>query len=375
MELLDIVDENGVPSGNQTDREEAHKKGIRHRTSHVWVARIKKNIIGKKNKEDYCLDDVELLLQIRNDNKDSHPGKLDISSAGHIPSGDTYTESAVRELREELGITVSENELHFCGKRRKEYQKNFHGSMFWDNQVSNVYVVMRDIDSDAVSYQESEISGVLWMPFADVFHMVERDFELESEGKLSYTKSCIALEEMQLLKNYLNDHLGIMVKELTNTNRKSFRLTTLCYIEKEDKYLMLYRNKKKNDQSEGKWLGVGGKLEDGESPEDCVLREVYEETGLKLTSIRPRGVVTFISDTWENELMFLYTADEFTGVLNDECTEGELKWIPKNEVLALPAWEGDKIFLKPLIEGKTDIRVKLIYEGESLVQTVDCNIA
>lgn len=145
------------------------------------------------------------------------------------------------------------------------------------------------------------------------------------------------------------------------------KLTTLCYIEKEDKYLMLYRNKKEHDQSHGKWLGVGGKFEAGESPEECLLREVREETGLTLTEYQFRGIITFLSDIYEGEYMFLYTASEYTGELIKDCEEGRLQWIPKTEVLELPAWEGDHLFLEKLIAGEKDIHMKLSYEGDRLV--------
>lgn len=202
MEILDIVDRNGEPTGEQIDRETAHKNGIRHRTSHLWVARI-----NKKHSETATLSDVQLLLQKRSDNKDSHPGKLDISSAGHIPAGTGYETSAVRELKEELGIDAKEEELHYCGKRRKEYKKKFHDSVFWDNQVSNVYVIMRDIEAEDVKYQLSELSGVMWMPFNEVYSMVEADSILDAQGDIINTKSCIALEEMDMLKKYVEENL------------------------------------------------------------------------------------------------------------------------------------------------------------------------
>ena len=202
MEILDIVDRNGEPTGEQIDRETAHKNGIRHRTSHLWVARI-----NKKHSETATLSDVQLLLQKRSDNKDSHPGKLDISSAGHIPAGTGYETSAVRELKEELGIDAKEEELHYCGKRRKEYKKKFHDSVFWDNQVSNVYVIMRNIEAEDVKYQLSELSGVMWMPFDEVYSMVEADSLLDAQGDIINTKSCIALEEMNMLKKYVEDNL------------------------------------------------------------------------------------------------------------------------------------------------------------------------
>ena len=128
------------------------------------------------------------------------------------------------------------------------------------------------------------------------------------------------------------------------------RLTTICYIEQDGNYLMLHRTKKENDQSHDKWLGVGGKFDKDESPDECILREVKEETGLTLTSYQLRGVMTFVSDIWETEYMFIYTADEFEGELA-ECSEGDLQWIKKTEVMNLKLWEGDKIFLKKLIDG------------------------
>ncbi len=145
------------------------------------------------------------------------------------------------------------------------------------------------------------------------------------------------------------------------------KLTTLCYIEHEDSYLMLYRNKKNEDQSKGKWLGVGGKLEEGESPEECVLREVFEETGLKLKGFTSRGVITFFSDIWEDELMFMFTADEFEGDITKACNEGELAWIKKADVMSLNLWEGDRYFLQDLIDGKPLVNMKLTYEGDKLV--------
>lgn len=120
--------------------------------------------------------------------------------------------------------------------------------------------------------------------------------------------------------------------------------TTLCYIAQGEDYLMLHRVKKENDLNHDKWIGIGGKFEDKESPEDCVVREVLEETGLKLTAYRYRGLVTFVSDRWPTEYMHLFTADGFTGTLK-ECDEGVLEWIPRKKLLELPHWEGDAIFL------------------------------
>lgn len=146
------------------------------------------------------------------------------------------------------------------------------------------------------------------------------------------------------------------------------KLTTLCYIEKDGKYLMLLRNKKKNDCNEGKWIGVGGKLFSFETPEECVKRETFEETGLKLKKAVFRGIVHFISDNWENENMYLYTSNSFSGQLK-ECREGTLSWVKKDEIMNLNLWEGDKLFLEKLLN---DAKVRpfemtLSYEGDKLV--------
>ena len=145
--------------------------------------------------------------------------------------------------------------------------------------------------------------------------------------------------------------------------------TTLCYIEKENKYLMLHRTSKKKDGNKDKWIGVGGHFEKGESPEDCLLREVKEETGLELTSYQFRGIVTFISDEWPDEYMCLYTADKYTGDIGN-CDEGELVWVEKEKIMDLNIWEGDKIFLKLLTENQPFFSLKLEYKGDKLVNTV-----
>lgn len=140
-------------------------------------------------------------------------------------------------------------------------------------------------------------------------------------------------------------------------------LSTLCYLERDGKYLMLYRNKKKNDVNAGKWIGVGGHFEEGESPEDCVLREVREETGYTLTDYRFRGLVTFVSGDGVTEYMSLFTADGFTGE-EISCTEGELRWVPKEALPDLPLWEGDQIFLRLLAADAPFFSLKLVYDGQ-----------
>lgn len=145
--------------------------------------------------------------------------------------------------------------------------------------------------------------------------------------------------------------------------------TTLCYIEKDGKYLMLHRVKKKNDLNHDKWIGIGGKFEDKESPEDCIIREALEETGLTLHDPSYRGIVTFVSDQYETEWMHLFTATEFTGSIKT-CDEGNLEWIAKDALLSLPLWEGDRIFLKLLDSNAPFFSLKLCYEGDHLVSAV-----
>ncbi|MBQ8625641.1 MAG: 8-oxo-dGTP diphosphatase [Agathobacter sp.] len=145
--------------------------------------------------------------------------------------------------------------------------------------------------------------------------------------------------------------------------------TTLCYIEYEGSYLMMHRVKKEKDINKDKWVGVGGHFEEGESPEECLLREVREETGLELTSFRLRGVITFSTDIYPTEYMFLYTADGYTGEMI-ECNEGNLEWVKKTDVYDLPIWEGDKVFFRLMEEDAPMFSLKLRYEGDKLVETV-----
>ena len=145
--------------------------------------------------------------------------------------------------------------------------------------------------------------------------------------------------------------------------------TTLCYIEQNDAYLLLHRVKKQNDENRDKWIGIGGKFEENESPEDCLLREVHEETGLTLTRWRYCGLVTFVSDRWEGEYMHLFHADGFTGALR-ECDEGDLQWVKKSDFAALEQWAGDRIFLRLMESGAPFFSLKLRYEGDRLAEAV-----
>ena len=147
------------------------------------------------------------------------------------------------------------------------------------------------------------------------------------------------------------------------------RNTTLCHIEKNGCYLMLHRVKKENDLNRDKWVGIGGKFEDKESPEEANLRETLEETGLTLKNAEYRGIVTFVSDKWETEYMHIFYADKFEGTVK-ECDEGELCWVNKKDIFSLPIWEGDKIFLRLLDEKTPFFSLKLEYMGERLANAV-----
>ena len=145
--------------------------------------------------------------------------------------------------------------------------------------------------------------------------------------------------------------------------KQMMRLTTLCYISRGDRVLLLHRVKKNHDENAGKWIGIGGHLEENESPEECILREIREETGLTVTGLRLRGILTFILPAWGNELTFLYTAQTEEEALPD-CAEGDLQWVPEKDILSLPLWEGDRVFL-PMLKQRTDcFSLKLIYDED-----------
>ena len=147
------------------------------------------------------------------------------------------------------------------------------------------------------------------------------------------------------------------------------RNTTLCHIEKDGAYLMLHRVKKENDLNHDKWVGIGGKFEDKESPEECNFRETKEETGLTLNSARYCGIVTFVSDVWETEYMHIFHSNDFSGEIQD-CDEGTLEWVKIKEIYNLPIWEGDKIFLRLIEENAPFFSLKLEYKGDTLVSAI-----
>ncbi len=143
--------------------------------------------------------------------------------------------------------------------------------------------------------------------------------------------------------------------------------TTLCYIEKDGKYLMIHRVKKKEDINKDKWVGVGGKFEEKETPFDCARREIFEETGLNAGKLNYRGLVTFVSNEFGTEYMHLFHTTDFSGEMTDCCDEGTLEWVKIEDVFSLPLWEGDKIFLELLSKNTGFFSLKLVYDGEKLV--------
>ena len=144
-------------------------------------------------------------------------------------------------------------------------------------------------------------------------------------------------------------------------------LTTLCYLEQNGYYLMLHRTKKEKDINKDKWIGIGGHLEEGESPEECLVREMREETGVTPLSPKLRGIITFVSDRYGTEYMFLYSAEAYQGELISDCPEGDLQWVEKDRISSLPLWEGDKIFLRLMSENHPFFSLKLSYQGDNLV--------
>ena len=145
--------------------------------------------------------------------------------------------------------------------------------------------------------------------------------------------------------------------------------TSLCYIEKDGAYLMMHRVKKQNDINKDKWVGIGGKFESGETPFECVYREIKEETGVTPKNLKYRGLVTFTSNLFGTEYMHLFTADGYEGKLDNDCNEGILEWVKKEDLYSLPVWEGDKIFFRLLETESSFFSLKLVYDGDKLISS------
>lgn len=190
MEILDIVDEQGEPTGERVERSEAHLKGIRHRTAHIWITREHN---GRR----------QILLQKRAMTKDSFPGKYDTSSAGHVQAGDAILDSARRELHEELGISAKENELEFAGKFRIQYESEFHNMPFKDNEIAFVYVYMGEVDINSLTLQAEELDQVEW-------------FDLEetcAACKAHDPRFCVPVHGLETAKAYLDQRYPLAKAE------------------------------------------------------------------------------------------------------------------------------------------------------------------
>ena len=184
QEILDVVDENGRPTGDRVERSIAHKEGIRHATSHVWIVR---NVDGR----------LQLLLQKRSMTKDSYPGQYDTSSAGHITAGDDPASSALRELKEELGITLKPEELRPIGHFSMYYRKMFHGDWFFDNEYCHVFLVEKEIDIEELTLQKEEVDRVDYFDMEEVYEGLHENDE----------RFCVPLDGLNVLRTYLG--LGI----------------------------------------------------------------------------------------------------------------------------------------------------------------------
>ncbi|MGN0318666.1 MAG: NUDIX domain-containing protein, partial [Lachnospira sp.] len=181
MEIFDICDENGLPTGETVERNSAHAEGILHRTAHVWV--IRKNY-----------DRYQVLLQKRAMNKDSFPGRFDTSSAGHIHAGDEPLSSAIRELSEELGIFAEESDLTFIGTIRVKYEKEFHGKLFKDNEIAFVHIYQKDVDIEKLILQKEEIDSVAWFDIEEVYYGCKEHNQI----------FCVPIKGLELVIKYLN---------------------------------------------------------------------------------------------------------------------------------------------------------------------------
>ena len=182
VEYLDVVDENGVPTGETVSRDTAHREGILHRTAHVWVIRPSEK-------------GFDILLQKRSMEKDSFPGLYDTSSAGHIPAGDEPVPSALRELGEELGLKAQPEQLHYAGSFRIRYEKEFHGRLFRDNEVTWVYVYSEPVEISSLALQESEVDEVRWFDLDEVWNEIQHSRE----------RFCVPAGGLKSLRKYLND--------------------------------------------------------------------------------------------------------------------------------------------------------------------------
>ena len=183
MELFDVIDSKGNPTGQIVSREKAHAEGIPHRTAHIWIIREKE---GR----------VQILLQKRSQNKDSFPGKFDTSSAGHIQAGDEPLESALRELKEELGFSATSEQLHFAGTFPISFAKEFHGKMFRDEEIAFVYIYDHPVESDRLTLQKEEVEEVQWFDLEETYQQCRQHRD----------KFCVPLGGLQLVREFIKNN-------------------------------------------------------------------------------------------------------------------------------------------------------------------------
>lgn len=276
MELLDIVDENGFPTGRQAEREQVHACGMLHRTAHVWIVRKR-------------WDAWQVLLQKRSDSKDAYPGCYDISSAGHLPAGEDFVPAALRELKEELGYTAIPEQLIYCGRRRFHFSQVFHGKPFHDNQISNIYLLQLDQAPEQFVLQADEVSEVRWFDMADCFHRVAANS----------IQHCIFLEELEMVRQGILaleaqrkvEYLDIYDAQKRPTGKKRLRdsrlapgeyqLIAFAVIFNSRGEMLLTLRAPEKQRYPNLWGNTGGAVQAGETSQQAIVREVWEETGIR----------------------------------------------------------------------------------------------
>ncbi len=283
-------------------------------------------------------------------------------------------EQMLRKLREKgvICLVVTSKPEHYARQILKHYQlANYFyfvaGANMDGSRTDKAEVIAYALEHIPEGYDRSQVLMV-----GDRMHDIEgaKKNQLDSAGVLFGYGSEEELEKAGAC--YLAENPNALLRIILGGEKiPGTSLTTLCYIEQDHQYLMLHRIKKERDINKDKWIGVGGHFEAGETPEECLLREVKEETGLTLTSWKFCGIVTFLCDRWQDvEYMCLYRADGFTGELTTNCDEGTLEWIDKDDVYDLPIWEGDKIFFRLMEERDSFFSLKLRYEQDVLVEAV-----
>lgn len=297
MEFLDIVNEDGLPTGRQVERAQAHACGILHRTAHVWIVRKRWGV-------------WQVLLQKRSDNKDAYPGCYDISSAGHIPAGEDFIPSALRELQEELGYSAVPEQLVFCGRRRFRFSQVFHGKPFHDNQISNVYLLPLDQEPEQFTLQLDEVSEVKWFDLSDCFRLVENQL----------IPNCIFPEELELVRQGIFrleqqskiEYLDVYDNQKRPTGKTRLRdgklacdeyqLIAFAVIVNSQGEVLLTLRAPEKQHYPNFWGNTGGAVQAGETSRQAIVREVWEETG-----IRAQPSDFTLLDTYENPVRHTFT--------------------------------------------------------------------